>query len=380
MRRAFAGFALFVVLFPYPAFALDLRGQIDPLVRNALNTSPAVGVVVGIYKNGETQVLGYGEVDKGSGVRPDGDTVYEIGSITKTFTGILIAGQVLRGQMKLEAPVQEYLPATVVLPIVPGGPVTVRHLVTHTGGFPHRPDNLNPPDPANPYANYSSEALFAYLEGYRPRHPLGTYSYSNLGMGLAGFLVQRQTGQTYAELIADRITGPLGMHDTSTVPSPAMVARLAPPYSGKLHKIKSWDYAPTLAGAGGIRSTVNDLLKYTRAQLAPDASPLGRAIGLSHERQGTRDHGKPIAVAWRVSANGQVFTHGGRTAGYRAWIAVVPSRQMGVVLLANGSAFKVVSLGEKVFEAALRNLKDASEGPVPMVDTEESTSDEESNE
>ncbi|HEX7928521.1 MAG TPA: serine hydrolase domain-containing protein [bacterium] len=359
------------VLTPGLAGAFDLHGQVDLLVRDAMKANGAVGVVMGIYKDGETQVLGYGEVVKGGGKQPDGDTVYEVGSITKTFTGILLAEQVLAGQMKLEAPVQDYLPANVRLPSVPGGPVTVRQLVTHNGGFPHRPDNMQPYDPANPYAKYTDEALYTYLAAYKPAFKLGGYHYSNLGMGLAGHLVQRQTGQGYAELVAARITGPLGMKDTGPVPTPDMQQRLAPGYSGKLQRIKPWDAAPAFAGAVGIRSTVNDLLKYTRANLSPDDSPLGRAIALSHQKQGIRDQGKPIAIAWRMSANGQVLIHGGRTAGYRAWIAVMPSRQLGVVLLANGTAFKVVALGDKVFQTALRTLKGTATGATPMTEDPE---------
>src|SRR5262245_23041102 len=118
-------------------------------------------MVVGILKDGETQVISYGETRKGSGIAPGADTVYEIGSITKVFTSVLLAQEVLRGGVKLADPVQQYLPATVRMPVVGGTPITLEHLATHTSGLPRMPDNFAPADPGNPYADYTVERMYA---------------------------------------------------------------------------------------------------------------------------------------------------------------------------------------------------------------------------
>src|SRR5262245_9180723 len=155
------------------ACGLDLKSQIDPLTQPLVDQGKVVGMVIGVVRDGETQVLAYGETVKGSGNKPDGKTVYEIGSVTKAFTGDLIADAVLAGRMKLDDPAQKYMPKSVKMPEFDGKPITIEHLATHTSGLPRLPDNMPFGDPMNPYADYTGKQMADFLNGHKLRRPPG---------------------------------------------------------------------------------------------------------------------------------------------------------------------------------------------------------------
>lgn len=336
---------------PRVGAALDLHSKVDPLAQRLIDEHVAVGFVVGIYKQGATQIIGYGETEKGSGRAPDGNTVYEIGSITKTFTAILLADMIRHGDMKLDTPVQQYLPASVKVALNGGQPITLKHLVTHTSGWPHNPENLFPVDKRNPYADYTVKQLYDFIS-WRLSRPLGQYQYSNVGMALLGHVLTLQTGKTYEELVIERICLPLAMSETRVNPTDSMRARMAPGYNERLQPSRGYDL-PTMGGAGGIRSTVNDMLKYVKANLKSDDTPLGQAIALSHEKLHTMEDGRAIAMAWRISRTGQTLSHTGLTGGYRAWLALVPERDSGVVVLSNTRNHRILQFGDDVTRIAI---------------------------
>jgi D-alanyl-D-alanine-carboxypeptidase/D-alanyl-D-alanine-endopeptidase len=333
------------------AYGLDLQPKIDPLARPLLEDGLVVGFVVGVVKDGETQVIAYGETTKGSHVAPNGDTVYEIGSVSKAFTGVLLADMVERGIVKLDDPVQKYLPEGVKMPVAGGKPITLEHLATHTSGLPRLPDNFKPADWSNPYADYTESQLHEFLKGHELRRPPGEHEYSNYGMGLLGHLLARQTDRTYEQCLVEQICKPLGMHDTSITFSEDQRKRLAPPYNGALKLGSTWDLT-TLAGAGGIRSTCNDMIKFIRANLADDDKPLTRALGLSHEKRHAMKDGMAMGLGWHIARDGITRWHNGMTGGYHSWLAVVPSHKLGVVVLANTAQMRVTQFGEKVTRIA----------------------------
>ena len=148
--------------------------------------------MVGVVDHGRTEAYGFGEVKKGGGQRPDGDTEYEIGSITKGFTGILLGDMLERGLLKLDTPIQDLLPPSVKLQVVDDQPITLQLLATHTSGLPRLPSNLAPKDPLNPYVDYTDKKLFKFLNGYKPPRPPGESEYSNLGFALLGQLIAQK--------------------------------------------------------------------------------------------------------------------------------------------------------------------------------------------
>ncbi|HEY5800905.1 MAG TPA: serine hydrolase domain-containing protein, partial [Burkholderiaceae bacterium] len=226
----------------------------------------ATGVVVGMVDAKGPRVTSYGAVAAG-GAPVDGDTVFEIGSVSKTFTATLLADMVQRGEVALDDPISKYLPASVKTPKRDGKEITLLDLATQTSGLPRMPSNFAPKDKQNPYADYTAEQMYAFLSSFELTRDIGSkYEYSNLGVGLLGHILALRAGTDYATLVQQRITGPLGMASTAIVLTPAMQTRLAAGHNRTLARVPGWDMN-VLAGAGAIRSTVNDMLKYAAANL-----------------------------------------------------------------------------------------------------------------
>ena len=237
----------------------------------------SVGIVVGVLEPGGRRVLSHGHPAKGDPRRVDGDTVFEIGSITKVFTALLLADAVERGEVALSDPVTRYLPASVKVP-QRGRAITLGDLASHVSGLPRLPTNMASTNPRNPYADYTVDQLYAFLSGYElPRDAGAQYEYSNLGGGLLGHVLALRAGMTYEALVEARITRPLGMTSTRITLSDDMRSRLASGYDAALQPADNWDL-PTLAGAGALRSTVNDLLLFLSAAMGERPTPLAKAF------------------------------------------------------------------------------------------------------
>jgi CubicO group peptidase (beta-lactamase class C family) len=298
----------------------------------------SVGIVVGLIDARGRRVITYGAVDKGDSRPLNGDTVFEIGSVTKVFTSLLLADMVQRGEVALSDPVAKYLPGDVKVPGRNGHVITLLDLATHTSGLPRLPTNFAPKDPTNPYADYSIAQLYQFLSGYvLPREIGSQYEYSNLGGGLLGHLLARRAGMDYEALIRSRITGPLGMTNTSVTLSTDQQGRLAVGHNDKLAAVPNWDL-PTLAGAGALRSTANDLLTFLAANLGMTQSPLTSAMTtMLTARRPTGSPGLDVALAWHIFArNGDdLIWHNGGTGGYRSFVGYDPKAKVGVVVLSN---------------------------------------------
>jgi CubicO group peptidase (beta-lactamase class C family) len=290
--------------------------------------------------------------------RPVGaDTVYEIGSITKVFTSLLLADAVQRHEVALTDPVSKFLPDTAKMPERGGRTITLQDLATHTSGLPRMPDNFKPADPANPYADYSVEQLYHFLASYHLARDIGSqYEYSNLGGGLLGHVLALRAHTDYASLVRDRITGPLGMSSTAIALSPEMKSRLAVGHSAVLQPVANWDL-PTLAGAGALRSTTADLLVFLAANLGYTTSPLAPAMkAMLDVRRPTGTGGLEVALGWHVlTAHGhEIVWHNGGTAGYRTFIGFDRAARSGVVVLSNaGTAAGPDDIGRHLLDPQL---------------------------
>jgi D-alanyl-D-alanine-carboxypeptidase/D-alanyl-D-alanine-endopeptidase len=247
---------------------------------------------------------------------------------------------------------QMYLPPATKEQLKNPTHITFEHLVTHTSGLPVLPDNIQPADELNPYADYSFKQIFAFLKDHKLRRDPGEYEYSNFGMGLLGVLLASREKSTYEELLIERIAKPCGMGDTSIKLSKKQRERLAVPYDATLQPTKNWD-VPTLAGAGGIRSTTNDMLKFVAANLADDDKPLTKTLRLSHEKRHEMLDGQSIGLAWHIAPDGLTRWHNGMTGGYASWVAVIPDRNVGVVILSNTATMKITELGQQITQIAL---------------------------
>jgi serine-type D-Ala-D-Ala carboxypeptidase/endopeptidase len=316
----------------------------------------SVGIVVGVIEPAGRRVVAYGNLDEGDKRPLNGDTIFEIGSITKVFTSLLLADMVQRGEVALTDPVSKYLPAGVKLPERGGRQITLQDLATHTSGLPRLPSNLSPKDPSNPYADYSVEQLYQFLSGYQLTRDIGAqYEYSNLGGGLLGHVLARRAGMDYETLVRTRICEPLGMKSTSIALSADMKARFAVGHDQALATASYWDL-PTLAGAGALRSTANDLLTFLAANLGYTKSPLAPAMAaMLVARRPTGMPGLEIGLGWHISTKDgrEIIWHNGGTGGFRTFVAFDPKSRVGVVALSNTStATGVDDIGRHLLDAS----------------------------
>jgi D-alanyl-D-alanine-carboxypeptidase/D-alanyl-D-alanine-endopeptidase len=232
------------------------------LVRRIDQQKQAVGIVVGVIEPDGRRVVAYGNLANGDPRPLDGDTIFEIGSVTKVFTSLLLADMVNRKEVTLDDPAAKYLPENARMPERNGKSMTLHDLSTHTSGLPPLPGNMKSKDLRNPYADYGVDDLYQFFSGYTlPRDPGSEFEYSNLGAGLLGHLLACRAGTDYESLVGIRITEPLGMPDTGITLSSSMRQRMATGHDPTLTPVANWNFA-TLAGAGALRSSANDMLTF----------------------------------------------------------------------------------------------------------------------
>ena len=252
------------------------------VIKQRVEEKRSAGVVVGLLDaDGHTRIVAFGGAGKGQPPL-DGNTVFEIGSISKVFTSTILAELVKEGKVKLEDPVQKYLPASVHVPMRNGKEITLANLSEQNSGLPRMPSNFHPKDPANPYADYTEQQMYDFISGYQlPRDPGATFEYSNLGVGLLGHALSRAVGTSYEEMERKRVWEPLGMTHTAITLTPWMKQHLALGHDGNGDVTANWDL-PTFAGAGAIRSTTEDMLKFASANLHPERGKLQEAMAFAH--------------------------------------------------------------------------------------------------
>ena len=313
----------------------------------------AVGIVVGLVGPSGEKVMAAGTTSPGGTTAPGPDTVFEIGSITKVFTSLVLADMAVHGEVKLDDPVARFLPPTVKVPSRGGKEITLLDLATQVSGLPRLPGNLKPADMLDPYADYGPAQLYAFLSDYTLVRDIGvTYEYSNLGVGLLGHALALKAGTSYEELVKRRVLKPLGMTDTGITLSRSQKARLAVGTAPDLKPVKNWDF-DVFAGAGALRSTARDMLEFLAAAMGRRETPLRKAFDLMLTKM--RPTGTPdleIGLGWHVwkKYGTEIVWHNGGTGGYRSFAGFDPAKKTGVVVLCNTS-FGVDDLGLHALES-----------------------------
>jgi len=339
---------------PVPAGQLQAvlsKDLTQALTSGALASSTGVGITIGIVDHGEKQVFSYGTA------KPD--SIFEIGSITKTFTGLLLAQMVEQGKVRFDEPVRELLHDAGAVTKPGGSEITLIDLATQHSGLPGMPDNFKPADSSNPYADYRAADLYGFLAKHGVAKPTdATFLYSNLGFGLLGQALAERAGVSYSELLHNEITGPLGMKDTAVALSAEQQLRFITGHDTAHHPAHAWDL-DALAGAGAIRSTADDMLTFLQTNLHPDKLPFGTsktpsgqtlpaALAQSHELRADALPGMRIALAWLyVPATGS-YWHNGGTGGYSCFAAFNPKTDRAVVVLVNTSGDFADRLGQHI--------------------------------
>ena len=348
-------------------FAEEFESRVDDLVAPLLKEKPYLGLVVGIVKqDGETESFGYGNVKLAdANQKPDEQTIFEIGSITKVFTATVLAIKIKKGSIKLEDFAQTHLPDEIVLPRYKGKQITLLHLATHKSGLPVQPPliglfALATKDPANPYAEYGKKNLAATLSKLKlSRLPGGKFVYSNLGMGLLGHaLVNSSQANSYDELITQQICNPLGMKDTRVKLSASQNLQFANGHKKNGNQTSPWEFA-SLEGCGALRSNVHDLLFFATANLGLKKTTLDDAFQMTHQpRSKITIPNSQIGLSWicldRKSPKQTLRWHNGGTGGYRSMMILNLEKKTAVIILSNSAhsvdslAFGILKLIDKV--------------------------------
>jgi CubicO group peptidase (beta-lactamase class C family) len=314
------------------------KDSIRLILQQEVQNKRSVGIAAGYITAQGKEVICAGQTALVNGKQPDGNTLFEIGSISKVFTSIILADMVLKKQVNLNDPISKYLPATVKTPQWNGKQITLLDLATHRSGLPRMPDNFAPKDENNPYTDYTAKELYAFLNNYTLPRDIGEkYEYSNLAVGLLGHILCLVNKSDYETLLKQRITSVLNMPSTVVNLSPELKKQMAIGHNEILAPVSNWDMA-VLAGAGGIRSSVNDMLIFAAANAGITKSPLDSAIKFT---QIFRNHAEipefDMGLGWHIFTyeNNKYLNHNGGTGGFRTFIGVDRNKQIGVVVLSN---------------------------------------------
>jgi CubicO group peptidase (beta-lactamase class C family) len=318
------------------ALTTELDKKVDDILQLFMADSKTVGLSVGILKNGETFFYNYGETKKATAKLPSSKNLYEIGSITKTFTSLLLAKAVVGKKIALNDPVNKYLPKDI--PVIKFGNDTLRivHLANHSSGLPPLPDNFGSTDLENPYRNYDNTKLYDYLKVAKLSRKPGTqFEYCNLAVGVLGNILERVNKMSFEKMVKDFICIASGMTGTKQLLDKKDSALFVQGYDEQILPQGQWDFK-ALAAAGCIRSNTEDMIKYAAMHVSVTDVNLQKAIDLSH--QPTFEGGQQkIALNWFIQdwGWGDILFHGGRTGGYKSFIAINSKTKNAVVLLAN---------------------------------------------
>ena len=337
----------------------------------------SVGIVVGIVEPGRQRIISHGTFAIRQGTSDarnvDGDTLYEIGSVTKVFTSLILADMVRRQEVKLDDPVAKYLPDHVKVPSRGGRQITLVDLATHRSGLPRMPSNYSENGPDDPHAVYSEDQLYAFLSSYQLERDIGAqFDYSNVGVALLGLALSRRAGVEYGVLVRERVLAPLGMTSTGFPVRPEHRERLATGHTNQywMTPAPEWNLT-TLAAAGSLRSSAKDMLSFLAASLGMTGGSVADSLkAMLAKRYDVSDSTK-IGLGWflRTDRGTEVVFHNGGTFGYQSFVGFAPKERMGVVVLSNnGSGEGVSDIGRHILnpQLPLRRVRVPSREPVSI--------------
>jgi serine-type D-Ala-D-Ala carboxypeptidase/endopeptidase len=332
------------------------RHVVSKIVNPLISENEYVGIVVGIVTPVGSRVYGFGSSNLSRLQQPDGNSVFRLASISKVFTGILLADLVLQGVVRLDDPISKFLPKDVLGPHSPLSSITLLRLATHTSGFPkmvpHARRSAFPNEEPKPLTR---DELYTFLRTFRPQTPPGgQFRYSNVGVALLGHILERASGQSYETLIEDHICRPLNMPDTRVEPTPNMTAHLAQGYN-KQHRPVPPQHFDVGKGSGGLYSTADDMSRFIAANLGLINSPIVQTMLYAQQPQWKNPENPvaPMGLTWHIRDRNRfrLITKNGGVKGYQSFVAFIPEYRIGIVALANSSP-----QGRKLDQAAKRIL------------------------
>jgi serine-type D-Ala-D-Ala carboxypeptidase/endopeptidase len=332
------------------------------------NNKTNAAIVVGLVDPNGTQFYGYGNMSNANPITVDKDTIFAIGSITKVFTTILLADMVNRGLVNLDDPIEKYLPRSIKVPTYNGQKITLENLATHNSGLPEFPgshcvSNFNGTDKDDDTIqarlffiecdkNYTFDQLFQDLSNSTLTSEPGLkFEYSTFGSALLGHILALKSGMSYDRLLEERILNVLGMNSTSIVLSDSQKSRLA---IGHLNgqELPFWNISRPITPAGGLHSSVADMLKFASANLGLIDTKINNVMKESHtiihdSRLGkafSNNYTAYVSLGWIIATDFgiQIVEHNGETPdGYNSFIALNPTKERGIVIIASASSIDI---------------------------------------
>ncbi len=373
--RYFAAALLFTLASTVPQ-AQTTDARIKEILTQRIDVDQqAVGLAAVIVNGEHLQIVTHGFQGLGKTVPITADTLFEVGSITKTFTALLLADMVIKGELKLDDPVEKWLPQGFTVGLnglklrdYTGAPIRLIDLATHRSGLPRIPDNMPNTSRADPYADYREQQLLMYLKDRASSVETGTgkttkkrdeaFAYSNLGFGLLGYVLARAANMPYDELLQTRVLTPLNLTSTFLAIPHDELARFSDGHylqqGTTLKSTKHWRFN-VIAPAGALIMSAKDMGRYAQAASGAIDTPLKAAFTFAQKRYGDGMNGKnPQGLAWILATinEREVVTHDGMTGGFVATLWVDPTRKSAVAVLSNASR-PVTDVGLHLLEPSI---------------------------
>lgn len=312
---------------PWEGSSADLLSEyVGPLAAGLA----AGGVVAGVVRGDTEEVAAFGDAPA--------DGIFELGSLTKAFTGVLLAEMAGRGEVGLDEPVEHHLPGGVSVPREEGRQVTLVDLATHSAGLPRLPPGFDPSDPEDPYADFTVERLYEALGRTTLEAPIGgRVAYSNYGFGLLGHALGRAGGRSYDDLVVERVCLPLGLAETVMEVPEGLRARRVQGHDERGEPVPHWAQG-AIAGAGGLEASAGDVLRFARANIDPGGTALAEALEEAQRPRLDRGDGGRIGLGWNhlpMPDGSSAVWHNGGTGGFRSSLFLHRPSGTAVVILTN---------------------------------------------
>lgn len=328
----------------------NLEASIDNQANKYVAEGNAYGLVVGVVKNGKVYIKRYGTTEKGKTTLPDSTTVFELASTSKLFTTITLQLLVDNGELNLNDKIQTLLGDKIKLPVI-AEKTTLQHLATHLSGFPSLPNSFiaKMTDETNPYKDLATQDIYDYLKTCEGKQNDGSFEYSNFGMGLLGHLLELKTSVKYEQLVKDRLLNKLEMNQTFVTIDSANKSKIIQGFDENGNPAPIW-IDNVLTGAGSFLSNGSDMLKFVKANLNENATPISKSLIASHKQQLDGETGLgwilPSATD-KLLGNKSIVWHNGMAGAYASFIAIDKVNNYGLFVLSNKS-IDVTKFGMKL--------------------------------
>ncbi|MES2691014.1 MAG: serine hydrolase domain-containing protein [Bacteroidota bacterium] len=349
-HSCYRAFAIYKIQNKHIEDKKDLEGFIDKQAVKYIADSNAYGLVIGIYKNGKVLIKGYGTTGNGKNEAPDSSTTFELASTSKLFTTSTLQLLVDKGELNMDDKIQTLLGDKVQLPAI-ARHTTLQNLATHLSGFPSLPESFlaKMTDESDPYKDLTIADMYDYLKTCEGKKAEGTFEYSNFGMGLLGHLLELKTGIAYEQLVKQRLLNELGMYNTFVTVDSNTHTNIIQGYDENGKPSPIWtDHV--LTGAGSFLSNGDDMIRFIKANLRENETPISPSLFKTHIRQLNGENGLgwilPTAVD-KLVGNKDVIWHNGMAGAYASFLAIDKTNNSGIIILSN-KAIDVTGLGMKL--------------------------------